>query len=139
MILANSFGQKVLRMSNQNEKWYKKIWLWLIAVGASILAFVRLKRTGVSGQSTTGIERLGDDIERVGESVTRTSESLSSVTDTISELDSTAQRIADTSQELSDANERSSELHNQATDSLARIEDLIRAERQRLEDLENNQ
>lgn len=139
MTLVNSFGQKALRMSNQNEKWYKKIWLWILAIGAGIIAFVRLKRTRISGQSRDGIERIGEGVERVGDSVTRTSQSISELTDTVSDVDDTAQRIADTSEKLSSTSDRATELNNQATNSVARIRDLIRAERQRLADLENNQ
>lgn len=128
-------------MSNQNEKcekWYKKVWIWILAIGAGIVAFIRLKRTGVSGQPRTGIERVGEDIERVGDNVTRTSEIVTELAGTVSDIDDTAQRITDTSERLSSTSERVTELNNEATSSVARIRDLIRAERQRLKDLENN-
>ena len=121
-----------------NEKWYKKIWLWLVAIGAGIVAFVRL-RTRISGQSGTGIKRVGDDIEQLDSAVTGATSAVSEVANTVSDVDDTARGIADTSGHISDTAQRIEELNNQATNSVGRIRKLINAERERIKQSENNE
>jgi methyl-accepting chemotaxis protein len=121
-----------------NEKWYKKVWVWLVGIGAGIIAFFRI-RDRISGQSGSGVERIGDDLERVDNAVTGTTNAVSEVAGTVADLDDTVQRVTDTSEQLADTSERIAELSDKATNSVGRIRELINAERERTKDLENHQ
>lgn len=108
----------------------KSIWGYIIAlIGGfvlGIIAYIRLGRNPVSSRTGDGINRVGEQLDKVVESVSGAEERSKETVGDVGELRDQVDRVSEGTDRIED------EIGN-ATESVVRLKDLIRRERERIE------
>lgn len=119
-------------MADEKKRWWKTAFAFVGGIILGFVSFVRIKRTGLSGCLGKGADELGRSVGKVVDGVAGAGKRTEKAVELSSELKDAGDDIGKSIERLSGGNERIGDAVREAGESVGRLKDLIRQERERL-------
>lgn len=119
-------------MADEKKRWWKTAFVFVGGIILGVVSFVRIKRSGLSGCLGKGADELGRSVGKVVNGVTGAGKRTAEAVELASELADTGDDIGKSIERLADGNRYIGNAVREAGESVVRLKDLIRQERERL-------